>query len=238
MVPESGRLGLRVRSGNEEAFAEVDIGEGESPLIARRESVQLGSDLSLVARRKRESTSVEVGVGTEDAARIVIDGRSDRSLRWMLAGEPGAVLELDADRADLLRNEVRYDSGELLIGKAGPQGIYSLLVLAIDGEGHNDWAWVDVAMGEVDNLLPHGQRLLVADAAAPDSGLLLVNAQKDDDAGPTGMRWLDPVAASDPMEGERLACMVPDRPFHLDDLAEGRCTRDDLDGARIVLAVP
>jgi hypothetical protein len=65
-----------------------------------------------------------------------------------------------------------------------------------------------------------------------------VTAQKSENGASTGMRWLDPIEATSLTEGEQLPCMAQDRPFHLDDLAGGRCTRDELDGARIVLAVP
>ncbi|MFM2246789.1 MAG: hypothetical protein RL071_2863 [Pseudomonadota bacterium] len=237
-APTSGLLRLEAEIDGEERVAELSLPAAPAalPLTVRREELRLGDALALEQRRGVEGEAVEDSVAGDADARLVVDGAEGRSLRWMVAGPDGGVLELDATRADLLRHEVLYDDGLISRGAKGPAGVYTALVLAIDGEGSNRWRWVDVGMGAEGPLLRAGERLLPVALDPPESGLLVVRFVIDDEAGLLGLR-VDQAAAlpADDPGPDPLPCAPAGRPLRLDDLAEGRCTRADIDGQDVVL---
>ena len=54
---------------------------------------------------------------------------------------------------------------------------------------------------------------------------------------PSGLAFHDPVTVDSLDEQEPLDCAPDDQPFRLRWLAEGRCTRPEVDGVRVVLEV-
>lgn len=237
-APTAGLLRLEAEIDGVERVAELSLPDEPAllPLSIQREELRLGDRLAVEQRRAVEGAPVENGVSDDADARLVVEGAEGRSLRWMLAGPEGGVLELDATRADLLRHAVEYDDGAVSRGARGPAGVYTALVLAIDGAGSNRWRWVDVGMGAEGPLLRAGERLLPLDLEAPASGRLVVRFEIDDEAGLLGLR----VGAATPLAEteagpDPLPCAPQGRPLRLDDLAEGRCTRADVDGQDVVL---
>jgi hypothetical protein len=91
-------------------------------------------------------------------------------------------------------------------------------------------------MGAEGPLLRAGERLLPVALDPPASGLLVVRFAIDDEAGLLGLRvdQAAALAAGDPGP-DPLPCAPAGRPLRLDDLAEGRCTRADVDGQDVVL---
>ena len=153
-------------------------------------------------------------------------------MRWMLAGPDGALLELDADQVDLLRHTVLYKDGDLLRRARGPARVYSTLALAIDGAGQNAWRWIDVAMGMDSAPTRVGQRLLSLEGELPEADVVDVILSKDDAALPLGLRVELLGAATGAPPAHPCAT---DGLLSLDELAEGRCTRDEVDGQRFWL---
>lgn len=237
---EGAELALEVEVEGVALSARLSLrGEG-APFEVSREEVVLGDDLSVEARLTEPSSPVESGVSAGAAARLVVAGRGERQLRWMVAGPEGDLLELDADRADLLQDEVRYDDGALLRGRRGPAQVYTALVLAIDGAGQNAWRWIDVGLGLEAPPPRFGQRLIPLEGAADglelgENDAVEVMVYKDDAALPLGLRveLLGPAAGA-----------PPDHPcateglLSFDELAEGRCTREAVDGQRFWLRAP
>jgi hypothetical protein len=229
---EGAELRLDAEVEGEALSARLSLRGDGAPVEVSRHEVLLGADLSVDDRLDREAQPVEVGVGATSAARLRVEDRGGRSMRWMLAGPEGALLELDADQVDLLRHKVVYEDGELLQRARGPARVYSTLALAIDGTGQNAWRWVDVAMGMDSAPTRVGQRLVSLEGELPEADVVDVIVSKDDAALPLGLRVeLLGAAAGAP----------PDHPcatdglLSLDELAEGRCTRDEVDGQRFWL---
>ena len=237
-APAAGRVRLDAEVDGVPLVAVLSIPErpAVSPLTLSREQLRLGADLSVDARAAVVGEPVEAAVDADADARLRVEGADGRSLRWMIAGEDGGVLEVDATAADLLRNRTVYDDGTVRRGQRGPVGVYTALVLAIDGAGSNRWRWADVAMGVPGPLLVAGERLLAVDVDPPPSGLLVVRMFTDPSAGPLGLR-VEAVGPVDrPEDGPPpLSCAPAGRPLRLDDLAEGWCTRADVDGLDVVL---
>ena len=128
-------------------------------------------------------------------------------------------------------------------------GISPVLALVYDGEGANRWIWFDAAIGIDTPLIRHEGRLLAltqADgaevaSAAQQSGWLVATLSRSDDAIGVALSEATALPATD--EGpdlslqSTLSCAPSDTPFRMAWLAEGRCIRDDVDGATVILEV-
>lgn len=119
--------------------------------------------LALNRRLRTEGIVVETGLGT-DAMRISmqVSGMelSDTSkMRWMSAGGVGTFLELSALETDFFRADILMDRDEVLENTPLDVEQATIFGLHVDGEGHNQWAWMDVWYVERP-LLPHANRWL------------------------------------------------------------------------------
>ncbi|MCK6524014.1 hypothetical protein L6R49_21615 [Myxococcota bacterium] len=241
VVPaEGGLLGLRVITPEgSELLAEVTAQEAPiAPPIVTRAAVDLSGDLDLDARRKVFAESVNGSVPEGKAARLTLsgDGVDGLTWRWMRAAGLGSLLELDPGVADVLAEDIVFDDGVLVSRTPTGPGLYPQLALGLDGLGGNRWIWVDAAIGVTTPLLRHEGRLVPADAEAPP-GLVAGTVVLTDDL--VGLTLTDVAPATeDDIAGTFLPCApTPGAPFRLAWLAEGRCVRADLDGARVVLEV-
>lgn len=244
-VPGAGVLGLTVTAPDgSEHQAQLPVTERSltdtppRPELTR-EAVTLGDDLRLDTRQGLEATALSTSAPEGDAVRLTLGASEGTTLRWMTAAGLGTLLELDAQRADVLAEELAWDDDAVLVQRdpLGP-GLYPQLALLLDGAGGNTWLWADAAIGVDSPLLRHEGRLLPAD---------------DDLGGAAG--WVSAVlVAEDTLQGFRLEqvaavpegdltamdplpCAPADQPFRLAWAAEGRCARPDLDGASVVLEV-
>lgn len=234
-VDGGGLLELTVTDADGQTrSAYVSVSSSTPALTVRREAVTLGADLSLDARRAAEATPIEHVAPSGGAVRMTLGGVvAGRSARWMSAA--GTVLELESDTADLLPEEIRFDDGELVYREPLGDGTYTGLALSIDGAGENDWLWVDAAIGAPEQpRLRHEGRLLDADDFV-ESGLVAATLVEDERL---GVRLASVAAVDDRSEQEPLGCM-PDGAtvFRVAWIAEGRCSRPDVLGARVVLEV-
>ena len=210
---------------------------GLDDLSVARAAVEVGADLSLEARRALESTPVELAVAEGQGVRLTLSGlREAEQARWMSAA--GTVLELERDAADFLAEDILLDDGEVVQRLPLSAGLYPGLALVLDGTGGNRWLWTDAAVGEAGTaagLVRHRGRLLPADATATAAGLIAATLEADDT---TGVSLSGVEVVADTAQQEALPCMPAgaDR-FEVAWIAEGRCPRPEVLGARVVLEV-
>lgn len=237
-VPGTGLLQLSVTAPDGSVHqAQVSVAEPPPAPAVAREAVSLGADLSLDARRAASGSPVEGSVASGEAVRLRLSWEegvdsSAWSTRWMSAMGEGSLLELETFAADVIADEVELEEDEVISREAGEDGITTHLALVIDGAGGNRWTWLDAAIGVDQPLVRHEGRLLaLGEEAAP--GLVAVRMESSDDL------WgLQPVfleAVSDLDSQDPLPCAPADQPFRLAWLVEGRCTRGEVAGARVVL---
>ena len=232
-VTGAGELSLTVTDADGATReATVTVSDQTPALAVQRASVTIGGDVSLDARRGLEASDIERSAPSDASVRMTLSGVAEAaSARWMSAA--GTVLELEADTADLLPEEILFDDGEIESRELLGDGLYVGLVLSADESGGNDWLWVDAAVGLDDSgLLRHRGRLLAADDV-PDTALVAATLVED----ATGGVALEAVeGVSDASEQEALPCMPAGaETFEIAWIAEGRCLRPDVLGARVVL---
>ncbi len=255
LVPEQGALGLLATSPDgEELQAQVELADPPPALELARGALTLGEDLSLEARRAADVLPVDGAAAAGEVARLSLsfaDGTAsgDYSARWMLAEDAGTLLEVEAMAADVLAEEIVWDDGEVEERIAAEATLYPTLALVLDGAGSNRWIWADAAIGLDTPLLRHEGRLLPlsqADAAevisaGASAGYVAATLVSREDLLGVG---LEEVAAVPAVDGEAdlsaqdtLSCAPTGEPFRLAWVAEGRCPRPDVLGARVVLEV-
>lgn len=244
-VGEASAVALDVAAADgQHLAATLSVSEGPAPFTVSRHSVDIGDDLSLDARRAATATEVDTAAASGQAQRLALSWPDDTwpddtdttalSTRWMSAGGQGTLLEVEAFAADVLAEEVVFEDGEVLSREDSGPGIYTQLALVIDGRGGNRWSWVDAAIGVEDLLIHHEDRLLSLDVDT-STGLVAVTLEQTDDL--WGIAPADPLAVSDLAEQDALPCAPVDQPFRLAWIVEGRCSRPDVVGSRVVLEV-
>ncbi len=235
-VPGPGRLGLRVTApdGTERA-AEVTVGEAPAPFQVDVQAVDLGQAWELDARAARAATDLDGAVVPAGwSARLSAAVESALTLRWRVALGGGTLLELDAQRADLLPEALEFDDGELVDRRPLDPHLATLLVLALDGSGGNRWQWLTQPMGLDGDWVRHDQQWLDLPGAPISTGLLALTLA-DIDAETGSLVIEDAVEVSDLTEQPALDCAPAGQPFRLAWLREGRCAVSDLIGQRVVL---
>lgn len=249
VVPDSGELGLVATSPDGEVReARVDIAAPPPALSVTRSRVDLGDDLSLEARQQATATDVEVSAPKGEAARLSLAfveeaAEADWSARWMLALGHGTLLEVDALAADVLAEEITWDDGEIVDRDELEPGLFPTLALVLDGAGSNRWVWADAAIGLDLPALRHEGRLLplsqadgeaVAEAAPGYVAATLVEA---DGASGVALDEVTVLTTLDLTVQDALSCAPAGQPFRFAWIAEGRCPRPEVLGARVVLEV-
>jgi len=252
-VPEAGELGLSVTTAEGDTLeARVDLADPPEAPTLERYAVSLGDDLSLAARQAATAEAVDDVAPAGSAERLALswtDAAADLESHWMIQEGRGSLLEEDRFAADVLDETLAWDDGELIDRQPVDAGISPTLALAYDGAGSNRWIWFDAAIGIDTPMIRHEGRLFPlsqddgADVvvAARQVGWLLATLSSTDDALGVALTQAEALPASD--EGpdlslqSTLSCAPADQPFRMAWLAEGRCTRADVDGATVVLEV-
>ena len=235
-VPGPGRLGLRVTApdGTVRA-AEVTVADAPAPFDVAVQAVDLGSAWELDARGAIAATDLDGAVVPAGwSARLNAAVDPALTLRWRVALGGGTLLELDAQRADLLPEALEFDDGELEGRRALDPYLATLLVLALDGGGGNRWQWLTQPMGLDGDWVRHDQQWQDLPGAPISAGLLALTLS-DIDAETGGLVIEDAVEVFDLTEQATLACAPAGQPFRLAWLREGRCAVPDLLGQRVVL---
>lgn len=254
VVPDAGELGLTVTTPDGGTLAAtVDLAAPPDEPALERYAVDLGDDLSLTARQAAAAEAVDDVAPAGSAERLALSwsGTQAEGLEshWMIQEDRGSLLEEDSFAADVLDEALTWDDGEVTDRQPVDAGVSPALALIYDGAGSNRWVWFDAAIGIDTPLIRHEGRLLPlsqddgADVvtAARQSGWLLTTLSRSDDALGVALTQAEALPAVD--EGpdlslqSTLSCAPADQPFRMAWLAEGRCTRDDLDGATVVLEV-
>lgn len=236
VVPEGGELlGLRVTSPAGDVLeAELTPVSTAVDLGVERAAVSLGQDLSLQTRREIEAEDQEHASADQGVRVTLPEARG--TLRWMSALGAGTVLELSETQADVLADEVSFENeeGAWVVEErvAGEPGIYHQLVLDLDPELGNRWTWVDVAIGVEAPLLASGGRLFEVSESVSGE-LAAVTLVVEDGA----LSLEDVESVEDLTQMEPLACGLTDQAFDLSWIPEGRCSADEVNGARVVVAL-
>jgi hypothetical protein len=216
---------------------EVSVSDCDAALSLERAVVDSRGSLGLAAREQWAEIPTEHGATADgEAVRLTASGAGfpgGLELRWMVAGEEATVLELDALRADVFAEQIELDDGELESRRATGAALHHLLALGIDGAGCNRWRWASVPFGEEGPWVVLGEARVAADTEPPDgellSGWLTINE------GVPQLSELAPELSEDP----ELALPCGDGSAVLDPewMWSGRCTRDELDGERVLVRV-
>ena len=205
-----------------------------------REVVPVPGDVSEEAREKLGGDGATDAADTDQMIRVTLEGLPDtHDLRWMTPTEGGHALALSGGRADLLALTLELDDGRVDASSpvdGCPDCILGHLALAIDGTGNNAWGWVEAAYGVEVPLVRHEGWLLEADLGegVAYAAVTLVS----DDAAVRGISFenFEALEQAEPSLMQ-IECGVAGVPFALDWLVEGRCTRSQVDGQRVVLAL-
>jgi hypothetical protein len=170
----------------------------------------------------------------------------------MLGANDWSVLELQPNAADVVPAVLRFNDGEIEEVTDGPAGIAPLLVLSVDGLGHNGWTWTDVAFDVPGPLISVQGHLfplspetatdeVLSWEAAPLSHVVATLEADPSGLAPTGLRLVDVEAGlifdADLAEFPSPDCGPAEGGFQLWTVAEGRCPVPEVDGARVVLAL-
>lgn len=167
-------------------------------------------------------------------------GEATPFLRWMSTAG-GRFFELDRTTADWAAGDVTLDDEDVIVGDPLPAGPHALLALAIGDDGATAFTVRDFGVGDAPvGLRTAGDRWLTA--AAPVAAGWTAVTLVADDAAPTGLGATDPepvdpgtLPEQDPYGVEALGCVGVDGPFDPSWLADHRCARNDVVGARVVL---
>ncbi len=237
----------------------------ELPAVSRSLVADLSADssaeqLTLDQRELLESSSAcDADLGGSWRLGLDLSDPSERfQARWMTSGGRGSFFELDHLATDwipatmLLDDEVEGE-GEVQISERLDAGVYGAVVLVIDGQGANAWRFFDLPLQGAEALAPgvdspqlleHAGRLFWLDSALPaDTTLVQATLELADNAWGlwlTDVEAVQALADDDPYGTLALGCPGPlplDEPFSFDWLAEARCSRQQLDGQRVVLEV-
>jgi len=238
-VCETGLLELEAVSADGETVqhAQVQVSLPEV-WTYEREALPTPESVSLEDRRALQGEPVVDTVDETAVARVRLTGLSeDYEVRWMTPAGGGAALSVDAVSADVFPQNLAGDgslSEAELVSGCGSGCILGHLALAINGRGGNGWAWVETAHGMSDGLFRHKGWLL--EAGLPESTRWAAVTLRTDDSVSRGISF-EGWEALEEVDESLLnpGCGLADRPFELDWIVEGRCTRPELDGVRVVL---
>ena len=248
----------------ESAVLPLLVGADQSPIVpprlppVERGVVPLPSDSPAEALLLDErlglpvSPSAWVDVGQAARVRLPLEDPSERyRARWMTHGAQGTFLELTKTTADWVPVTLVLDAEDLEVQTkdALDPGLYSMAVVAMDGQGANAWAFFDLSLeqptdGDDDHAwMEHDGRLFDLPGPAFAGGLYRVTLVADD-ASAWGVSLDDPqpILVGDPGvydQADLAGCEhpIPTRaPLQLDVLAEGLCSRQQLLGARVTMA--
>ena len=219
-VPGGGLLELEVVNGDGEVlYGQLEVGEAPSLPAFERLAVTV-DDVSLEARRALDESPVD---GPTPGVRIRLDAVEGVEARWMSAMGEGTLLELEPFAADVVAEEIVFDDGEIVERTDIDPLIAHQLVLLMDGQGGNNWTWIDAPLLLDGPFLRHEGRLLAQDDVF--TGLASVTIGSEGAlVGP-----LQPAT-----EEEHEATCGP-APFRLAWIAEGRCGLDEVEGQTVVI---
>lgn len=207
------------------------------PTLDRVRRARVDLELEDAGRPIEERAAVPAGedgvVPPGDAARLVAEGPVDGELvRWMATG--GQFAELDHRSTDWFAGTVAFDDGEVESTSPLYPGVETLIALAMDGAGGNRWRYVDVAVGSGRPYLEVDGRLFPVEGKAEGPAgfwsARLAHANTT-----AGIELLDVTPVEDPAGGEAACGQAAGSVFSFAPLAEGWCSRGELDGVQVVV---
>ena len=231
-VCSDGELTLVVRDaeGHGEE-ARLTVKAREKNRVLNREDVVL-SDLDLESRRAVDGVVVETSVPVGSATRVEFEGLlNGDSVSWISPENQAHVLPLNVSTTDFLMEDWEEDSDGMLLSRAPLAGPSSHFALIYDGNGANDFLWVDLVFGMEDSeFLRHEGRLIASQGI---SGV--------DEIVATVEKTAEGYRLSELLPGDGVPrffpCMGTRTSFSLDWIANGRCSLAELDGQQITLEI-
>lgn len=210
----------------------------EVPDLARVSVPETFDAQDVSAREAWETAAGNPGSG--ELARLTVDLPDDVRSRWMTVGHAGTFWELTHASTDWWAADVVFDDEDALVGAATPAGPVTGVVLALDDAGAVGWrSWDFFVGGTRPGLVTTGGRWL--SSSLTGEGTVWVQAElAADDTAPTGLALVDPVVrdaldTADPYGTQALDCTDVSGPFEPGWLVDGRCTREAVTGAVVVL---
>ena len=195
------------------------------------------SDLSLDARLANPGTMID-SITSTSAMRIVVDDGStieNARMRWMSAFGYGTFLERTAFETDFFQEDILMDRDEVEYRNPETFEYASIFALRVNGEGYNQWQWVDLWYSTADLVMVQGRQLYIrGEVPEADSGTLMAFEVSVVDAD-WGIELRN--ATIETANVESLPCAPNDGVFQLDWLSLGICTLSDIDGTQVVLEV-
>ena len=237
-VTDGDVLELTATSANGDVkYATVSVRDTPRAFEINRYAAVL-TDVSLEARREADVRPIDGAADPGESVRVRLGADEGSVARWMTALGEGTALELEDLAADLFDETLLFEDGELASREPLDRAFTHHLALVIDGDGGNRWSWIDAAYETEESMIRHeGWLIPVERNAAPGAGETRIAVTLVEDDGVTGIRFEDIVGVDDLTEQTPLTCAIPDEPFRLSWIAEGRCPRPDVVGARVVLEV-
>jgi hypothetical protein len=222
--------------------ARVDVSVPAFAWSPAREVLSVPADVSTEFREELTGDGETDAADTDQMVRVTLEDLPDtHEVRWMTPTDGGHALALPGGRADLLALSLELDDGRVEASSPladCPGCILGHLALAIDGTGSNVWGWVEAAYGVESPLVRHEGWLLEADLG--EEARYATATLVSDDASPRGFRLESVEALEEALVDPgmlQVGCGVAGFPFELDWLVEGRCTRSQVAGQRVVLAL-
>ena len=220
------------RSAVDDIGQEEPVSEGGT--VAAESQMPAAEEAPITDAPADEPTPETVPAPSEPAA-PALDGQ-----RFEPIALDFVTLRLDPPAPD---TSVRIEDGRLFVEASSPLAdcpgcIRGHLALAIDGTGSNVWGWVEAAYGVESPLVRHEGWLLEADLG--EGARYATATLVSDDASPRGFLLENVEAVEEALVDPgmlQVDCGVAGFPFELDWLVEGRCTRSQVDGQRVVLAL-
>ncbi len=184
---------------------------------------------------EREGAALLESSTTGPSGALRLEKVADRNLVTHWIGSGGTWAELSEHRSDWFAAELEIDDGEIEKNVPLAPGVYPALGLTFDGQGRNQWTWVDTAVDPGPHLQVDG-RILPWDADFEGEGTYEATVELVDDL--VGFRLSDVLRVVD-RSGAEAACAeaeVGGLELDLDAVATGLCARSDLERRRVVLS--
>jgi hypothetical protein len=236
LLPPSvdGLAELLVSSSFEDRSGVLTLGREVEAFKVQRFSISIGEDLSLAERLSLEESPLVGHPKSGDAIRLRASVEESVDVRWMTAFGNGTLLEVDAHTVDFIPDEIVFEDNEVIEQIQSTAERFTILALAIDGFGGNQWEWIDIWPDSLTSVWHDGWAIELGAISPEGQGYLSAELQMD----PNGEGFLfNDLYWSDDLSVQTHSCVTTEQPFSLDWVVEGRCSCTDIIGKRVAVEV-
>lgn len=229
-----GMAELAVSSSLESRNGVLTLGRELDPFQVQRFSIVIAEDLSLDTRLSLEETSLDGHPQSGDAIRLRATVEEGVEIRWLTAFGNGTLLEVDAHTVDFIPDEMVFEDNEVIDRIQSPAQRFTILALAIDGLGGNQWEWIDIWPDSLTTVWHDGWAIDLGTLSPSGQGYLSAEIQLDQNG--EGFLFNDAYWSED-LSVQTHSCVTTEEPFSLDWVVEGRCACSDIIGKRVAVVV-